>query len=343
MYSASMGKRKPSRGIYQRGEIWWIRYSVRPGDMRYESTGLSGAEGFKAAEELLTARKKAIHDGRFHPERLDTTIEALVKAYLEHKEGEPEAKRITKLLAHIQKFFGANREVRSITHQDIRRWQRLYSIEKVRGRKPRGEHAVRLGLSRLRAMFAFGFRAKLLEADPFTGYEMPPPPPPRDRIASDSELERLKKAADRDMFDAIELAVETGMRRAEIVALEWVWIDLKGRIVRLPPHVTKTKKGRRVPLSERAVEALSWRHKTKPFDGLTKHALSKRFGYLVERLEIEDLHFHDLRRTAGVKMRRAGVDPFTIQRILGHAKIDMTSTVYQAFDDDDLRAAADKL
>lgn len=328
------------RGIYKRGDIWWIRYAPAPGQMRYESTGSTDR---RDAEALLAKRRTDKFKGNHFPEALDTTVGDLVKAYADFMQDTAEGARIKKVIAHAEAFFGPETPVRMLNHREIKRWERLYGSEMVRGRKKRGQHAIRLGLSRLRAMFNFGVKTAVTTVDPFKGYDMPPAPPPRQRIASDDELGRIRAKADVDMVDVIDLAVETGMRRAEIVGLRWPWISVEERLIRLPAWITKTKKGRSVPLSARALEILSWRHSGKPFEGLTSHAVSQRFGYIVTTLEIEDLHFHDLRRTAGVRMRRAGIDPFTIQRILGHAKIDMTSIVYQAFTDDDLRAAADKL
>ncbi|WP_374341526.1 tyrosine-type recombinase/integrase [Azonexus sp.] len=73
-----------------------------------------------------------------------------------------------------------------------------------------------------------------------------------DRGAQDGELERVVAASSSAFLPSIIwLAVETAMRRGEIVALRWEHVDLKRRVAHLP--ATKNGSSRDVPLSSRAV------------------------------------------------------------------------------------------
>lgn len=75
------------------------------------------------------------------------------------------------------------------------------------------------------------------------------------RGAQDGELERIAAASSSALLPAIIcLAVETAMRRGEIVALRWEHVDLKRRVAHLP--ATKNGSARDVPLSSRAVAVL---------------------------------------------------------------------------------------
>ncbi|WP_233799710.1 site-specific integrase [Paraburkholderia sp. HP33-1] len=75
------------------------------------------------------------------------------------------------------------------------------------------------------------------------------------RGAGDGELERVAKASGSALLPSIIwLAVETAMRRGEIVSLLWVNVDLNRRIAHLPS--TKNGDARDVPLSSRAVAVL---------------------------------------------------------------------------------------
>lgn len=76
-----------------------------------------------------------------------------------------------------------------------------------------------------------------------------------DRGAQDGELERIVSASGSALLPSIIwLAVETAMRRGEIVALRWEYVDLKRRVAHLP--ATKNGSARDVPLSSRAVSVL---------------------------------------------------------------------------------------
>src|SRR5262245_7576064 len=85
-----------------------------------------------------------------------------------------------------------------------------------------------------------------------------PPGLSRDRRVGAEELDRLIRACASNrttwLPTVISLAVETGMRRSELLAMEWVDLDLGARTIRL----TKTKNGhpRTVPLSSIAVRLL---------------------------------------------------------------------------------------
>ena len=79
-------------------------------------------------------------------------------------------------------------------------------------------------------------------------------PPRRDRRLAGDEEQRLLEVAGCPMRELIVLALETGMRQSELMALTSPGVDLKRRIVTLAE--TKTGDGRAVPLSKRAVETI---------------------------------------------------------------------------------------
>ena len=126
----------------------------------------------------------------------------------------------------------------------------------------------------------------------------------------------------------VEFALETGMRRSELLALEWKFIDLKRGIAHLP--TTKIDRGdeapvsRDVPLSARAIEILQALPRNidgKVFD-TTSDAVKKGFSRAVLRARkkyeteckqvketplarmLEDLHFHDLRHEATSRLAK---------------------------------------
>jgi len=76
-----------------------------------------------------------------------------------------------------------------------------------------------------------------------------------DRGANDGELKWVLAASGSTLLPPIMcLAIETAMRRGEIIALRWENVDLKRRVAHLP--ATKNGSSRDVPLSSRAVATL---------------------------------------------------------------------------------------
>ncbi|MBI3653811.1 MAG: site-specific integrase [Acidobacteria bacterium] len=127
----------------------------------------------------------------------------------------------------------------------------------------------------------------------------------------------------------ILLAINTGMRRGEILALRWSQIDFLRNLIHLSN--TKSGKGRDVPINSTVREVLLKLDQSKEFvfvspkTGLALVEIKHAFARACEEAEVSDFHFHDLRHTAATRMADAGVDAFTIAAILGHADLRMTA------------------
>ena len=94
----------------------------------------------------------------------------------------------------------------------------------------------------------------MLLSNPVDKVKMPPSSPARNRRLEDGEFERLEGAAKQTknphIWPVIIFAIETGMRRGEILGLQWKHVDLDRRIAFLPT---------RYPASERQTRRfLSW-------------------------------------------------------------------------------------
>lgn len=162
----------------------------------------------------------------------------------------------------------------------------------------------------------------------------------RDRRLLPDEEEKLLAAASPHMQAMIIAAIESGMRRGEVLGLQWM--DIKhaehGKFyIDLPYTKTKTSEPRQIPISPRLACVLAQRRHDAdgvPFSGkafvfgtITGEAIAgtkMAWKGTCERAKIEDLHFHDLRREAGSRWLEAGVNLRTVSQMLGHKKISTT-------------------
>ncbi|TCG00425.1 hypothetical protein BZM26_12770 [Paraburkholderia strydomiana] len=96
----------------------------------------------------------------------------------------------------------------------------------------------------------------MLDTNPISGIRKPPNSKARERRVSRLEFDHVFHAARfaPDLQTIIQLAVETGMRRSEILDLEWRFIDISKRVAWLP--VTKNGDTRTVPLSLKATQTI---------------------------------------------------------------------------------------
>ena len=116
----------------------------------------------------------------------------------------------------------------------------------------------------------------------------------------------------------IRFAIETGMRRGEILAAQWSAIDWNRHTLHIP--VTKTDKPRTIPLSPASMTILEeQRHMNliRPFP-LTMESFKLAWKRLIKRSGITDLHFHDLRHEAITRFFEMGLSVPEVALISGH-------------------------
>jgi integrase len=122
------------------------------------------------------------------------------------------------------------------------------------------------------------------------------------------------------------LAIETGMRRGEILGLQWSDISHNRRVITLT--MTKNGSGREVPMSHRAFDALTeW--KTRAEDDqpmvfpMKAGSLEQVWRRLLIRAEITGLRFHDLRHEAVSRLFERGLNVIEVSSISGHRELRM--------------------
>lgn len=121
----------------------------------------------------------------------------------------------------------------------------------------------------------------------------------------------------------VPLAVETAMRRSEILGICWEDVDIERRSI----FLNKTKNGlsRTVPLSSVALEVLGKLTpcRSGPVFTLAASSVSQAFQRAVERAGLEHVRFHDLRHEATSRLFERGLNVIEVARITGHVTLSM--------------------
>ncbi|AWC20966.1 integrase [Aminobacter sp. MSH1] len=148
----------------------------------------------------------------------------------------------------------------------------------------------------------------------------------RERRLRKGELDRLVLAARKTrnplIVPIVLFALETGMRRGEILAMQWDHINLEKRSV----VILESKNGhsRTIPLTPRAIEILQGLNgRTGRVFPVAANALRLSWVRLMERASIEDLHFHDLRHEAISRFFEMGLTVPEVASISGHRDVRM--------------------
>jgi integrase len=195
---------------------------------------------------------------------------------------------------------------------------------------------------------------------------------------SPAEARTLLAAAADDRLEALyDLALATGARQGELLALRWSDIDMEPGVIRIQRTLVRAVDGlsfaepktgssrrsipigkgtverlrvhRRIQLEERMALGTTWGDADlvfansygRPIDA--GHLLREDFYPLLNRAGLRRVRFHDLRHTAATLMLAQGVHPKVVSERLGHSTPMLTLTVYSHVTQTMQRESADKL
>ena len=151
--------------------------------------------------------------------------------------------------------------------------------------------------------------------------------PERTRVLSPAEEQQLLAQCTgkrKHLRPVIVFAVETGCRKNEILEIKWQNVNLEGRFIHVESHMTKTLRGRFVPISNRLLDVLRelWEMspKKKHLPVFTNGDFRKSFENACTKAGLTDVNFHDLRHTAITRMLEKNISPALVMKISGHTQ-----------------------
>jgi integrase len=144
----------------------------------------------------------------------------------------------------------------------------------------------------------------------------------RDRRLERGDAERLANALAECrnplINAAVWLAIETGLRRAELLGLEWRYINTEQRTAYIP--WSKTGRSRTIPLTGAALKILDDLEgsSTGRVFPMTANALRLSWQRVRNRAGLKELRFHDLRHEALSRFAEMGLNLPELAVISGH-------------------------
>lgn len=321
-------------GVYQRGGVFWIRYSHRGLKKRESSKSTRRADAVK----LLRRRLAEMGSGRLvGPDAERTTftdLEEMLRANYELN-GKRSIKRVECALVHLRAFFTFSR-VPDITSDRIAAYIRHRQDAKA------APATIRYELAMLRHAFTLAVQAEKATHKP----HIP-------AIAVDNARKGFFEPAE---FAAVEEKLPdslrpfvrflylTGWRAGEAMGLTWAGVDFAAGVIRLEPGVTKNREGREFPFA--AFPALAellreQRERTTVLDrkhsritgpvfhrnGRAIRSYARAWNAACKAAGVAGRLVHDLRRTAVRNLERAGVSRSVAMKLTGHK----TEAVYRRY------------
>jgi len=183
------------------------------------------------------------------------------------------------------------------------------------------------------------------------------------RTLSPDEARQFLAAAEGDALEALYvLAITSGLRQGELLALKWQDVDLEAgqlqvrrtiarvngrgfveqepksarsrRSIALTPLAVDALRRHRARQLERRMIALVWEENDLVFANEVgrpieaQNLVRRSFHPLLKRAELQRVRFHDLRHTAATLLLAQGVHPKVVQEMLGHSTVSLTLDTY---------------
>ena len=151
----------------------------------------------------------------------------------------------------------------------------------------------------------------------------------RRRFLEKDEIVNLLAHCNGYLKPIVIVALNTGMRRGEILGLKWRDLDFKRSVIYL--HDTKNGEKRELPVNEQVKNTLVAVRKNPSSEyifckenGNHLGDIKKTFLTALRKSSIKDFKFHDLRHTFASHLVMSGIDLNTVRDLLGHKSIQMT-------------------
>jgi integrase len=320
-----------TKGIYKRGNVWWIRYAGADGKTRFES---SKSSSFKDAENLLVKRRyeaqncitaNNLQNQSIKPNTPHITIQQLALKYERHCQHQKAFKAKKNVLKHVVQELGSQ----TITNNPHKRfksknikpnyWKEVLSKSTVNRRMEVLRHMIRKAVAW--ELIPEDVHKKVCRVKDFPEHNG------RLRYLTIEEAKRLIECCPEGLTrDVVTVALNTGMRSGEIFKLTWPDIDLVHGFILLKD--TKNGKPREVPINHAVKDVFERVLKTR----LEKHPyvfycsksiktgkqidnIGKSYRAALKRAGIEDFTFHDLRHTFASHLVMSGVPLIVVSKL----------------------------
>jgi integrase len=353
-----MGKRANGEGtVYQRKDGRWVASILL-------ENGKRKSIYCKTQQEAIKVARKVNHekDQGMLISTEDQTLSTFLTTWLQDT-AQPRLRDRTYLRyrelieLHVLPMLGKVK-LQKLSPQHL---QRLYNQKREEGYAPQTiKHIHRV----LHRALNDALKWDLVAKNVCDAVDAPRVPKQEMKALTPEQAQQFLEAAKGSPLEALfVLALTTGMRRGELLALQWTDIDfvrgilqVRRTITRLPKRgfvvsEPKTTKSRRaIQLTELAIDALK-RHRTKqhetrlkagaawqsqdwvfctdvgtPLDPTTM--LRSSFWPLLAKAGVPKIRFHDLRHSAASLLLSMGTHPKIVQELLGHSNISMTLDTY---------------
>ncbi len=307
--------------LYKRGRIFWA-YITLNGLRHARSTGtgnrkLAETIGRKFEEELLTCQEGIT---KLQPEM---KFQELAARFIAEGEVKPwHLERLKQLLP-----FWGGLPLRSITKGTVR----VYRMERLKQKKLT-EKTISHDLAVVRHLLFWAQDEGIVAANPLTRLRLPRARHRKRPVLSFEEEQKLLTSAAVHLKPIILSAIDTGMRRGELLTQRWEDVDFQRGLLSVSHSKTAEGEQREIPLTDRMVSLLEGQRKSSglvfTFQGNAINRIKTAWKTALKKSGIRAMRFHDLRHTFNTRLLEVGIVADVRKALMGHSLGDDPHALY---------------
>jgi integrase len=182
-------------------------------------------------------------------------------------------------------------------------------------------------LACIKTIFNIGIKNELIKTTPMKAVKMMKEDNHKIRYLTADEEARLFKELPEHLKPIVICALQTGLRKSNILQLRWELVDLEFRFIEVLAQQNKGHKIIKIPISDKLLEILESLPRNSeyvfanPDTGKPYRDISEGFKNACDRANIENFRFHDLRHTVATRLVEKGIDLRVVQEIMAHSTI----------------------
>jgi len=332
--------------LYKRGAVYWSAIWI-DGVRQMRSLETSNR---RRAEMLEQRWRDELHARRFELPNLKPEmpfaelwgrflVEGDVKAY--HRD---RAKQFLPFFAEMP--------IGQITKNDVARYRKQRHSDHLKGQekddpKPLSETTINRDVEVIRRVLFWAADEGLISANPIARVRMARERGKRRPVISVSDELKLLAASAEHLRPIVFAALDTGMRRGELLNQVWEDIDFDRKVLSVTHSKTAEGEHRLVPLTSRLHATLDGLRKESGivflFEKQPIHRIKTAWAGAVRRAGISRLRFHDLRHSFNSRLADLGVIADIRRALMGHSSGGDVNSIYTHIELPTLREAIDRL
>ncbi len=308
--------------LWKRGGVWWNYFYID--GVRHQST--TGTGNKRQAELIANKQRQDANARRFQIVESDPNVkfDEIAAKFIANASCKPHH------LYHLNILlpFFSDLPVARLSKAQVEEFRRY----RLRGNPTIKDSSVNRDLSVLRRVLYWSVEESVIPANPLARMRMARERRTRRTILSIEEEDKLLAAAPEHLRRIVTAALDTGMRRGEILGQLWEHIDFSRRVLFVTRSKTPEGESREIPLTRRLYELLS---ETRQVEGFVFTLRGQKLSWIrkgwlatLKKARLRHSRFHDLRHTFNSRLMMAGVIQDIRMSLMGHSGGSRINSMY---------------